>query len=67
VCRIASLFFLQRPKGSMSGEGLNFNNIKSRAIIKFFFERQEAEGNSGHSDRNIKGDIHHLKPPSKTG
>jgi hypothetical protein len=52
----------------MSSEGRNFKNIKSRAVIKFFFfERQEAEGNSGNSDRNVKGYIPHGKPPSKTG
>jgi len=32
----------------------DFNNIETRAIIKFFFPaRQGAEGNSRHSDRNI--------------
>jgi hypothetical protein len=32
----------------------HFNNIETRAVIKFFFPaRQGAEGNSRHSDRNI--------------
>ena len=32
----------------------NFNNIETRAVIKFFPPaRQGAEGNSRHSDRNI--------------
>jgi len=37
MCRIASLFLLQRLKGSMSGEVRDFNNIGTRAIIKGFF------------------------------
>jgi len=56
MCRIASIFFLQRLKGSMSGLAHDFNNIETRAVIKFFFPtRQGAEGNSRHSDRNITG------------
>jgi len=32
----------------------DFNNIETRAIIKYFFlARQGAKGNSRHSDRNI--------------
>ena len=32
----------------------DFNNIETRAIIKFFFSaRQVADGKSRHSDRNI--------------
>ena len=57
MCRIASLFLLQRLKGSMSGDASDFNNIETRAVITFFFfpARQDAEGNSCHSDRNIRG------------
>ena len=53
--RIASLFLLQRLKGSMSGDVRDFNNIETRAVIKFFFfpATQGAEGNSHHSERNI--------------
>jgi len=35
--RIASLFLLQRLKGSMSGDTRDFNNIETRAVNKFFF------------------------------
>jgi hypothetical protein len=56
MCRIASLFLLQRLKGSISGDARDFNNIEKRAIIKFFFPSwQGAEGNAHHSDRNIRG------------
>jgi len=58
MCRIASLFLLQRLKGSMSGNARDFNNIKTQAFIKFFSfppARQGAEGNSRHSNRNIRG------------
>jgi len=37
MCQIASLFLLQRLKGSMSGNARDFNNIKMRAVNKFFF------------------------------
>ena len=37
MCRIASLFVLQRLKGSMSGDACNFNNIEMCAVISFFF------------------------------
>ena len=36
MCRIASLFLLQRLKGSMSGDARDFNNMETRAV-KFFF------------------------------
>ena len=36
MCRIASLFLLQRLKGSMSGDARDFNNVETRAV-KFFF------------------------------
>jgi len=36
MCRIASLFLLQRLKGSMAGIVSDFNNIETRAVIKFF-------------------------------
>ena len=56
MCRIASLFMLQRLKGSMSGNARDFNNIRSELSSSFFFlARQGAEGNARHSDRNIKG------------
>ena len=37
MCRIASLFLLQRLKGSVSGDASDINNIETRAVIKFFF------------------------------
>jgi len=47
----------------MSGDARDFNNIEMRAVIKFFFPaRQGTEGNSCHSDRNIRGTctiVHH--------
>ena len=54
--QVASLCLLQRLKGSMSGDARDFNNIETRAVVKFFFPaRQGSEGNSHHSDRNIRG------------
>jgi len=55
MCRIASLFLLQGLKRSMSGDAHDFNNMETRADIKFFSARQEAEGNSRHSVRNSRG------------
>ena len=37
MCRIARLFLLQRPKGSMAGDGRDFNNMETRGVIRFFF------------------------------
>jgi len=55
MCRTASLFLLQRLKGSMSGNARDFSNMVTRAVIKFFFPaRQGAELNSRHSERNIR-------------
>ena len=55
MCLIASLFLLQRLKGSMTGDARDFNNIQTRAIIKFFLPaRQGAERNSRNSERNIR-------------
>ena len=42
MCRIASLFLLQRLKGSMSGDARDFNNIETQAVIKFFFLQGKA-------------------------
>jgi len=41
----------------MSGDSRDFNNIETSAVIKIFFfpARQDAEGISSHSDRNISG------------
>ena len=40
MCRIASLFLLQRLKGSMSGDARDINNIETRAVFKLFFFMQ---------------------------
>jgi len=56
MCRMASPFLLQRLKGSMSGDARDFNNMEPRAVKLFsFLARQGAEGNSRHSDRNVRG------------
>jgi len=55
MCRIASFFLLVRLKGSISDDNRDFNNIETRAVINFFPARQGIEGNSRHSNRNIKG------------
>ena len=36
MCRISSLFLLQRLKGRMSGDARDYNNIETPAVIKFF-------------------------------
>ena len=42
MCRISSLFLLQRLKGSMSGDARDFSNIETRVVIKFFFPQVKA-------------------------
>jgi len=42
MCRIASLFLLQRLKRSMSGDARDSNNMESRAVISFFFLQGKA-------------------------
>ena len=42
MCQIASLFLLQRLKGSISGDARDFKNIETRAVIKFFFLQGKA-------------------------
>ena len=37
MCRIASLFLLQRLKGSMSDDARDFNNMETRGDIQLFF------------------------------
>jgi len=37
MCQIASLFLLERLKGSMSGYARDFNNVEMWAVVKFFF------------------------------
>ena len=54
MCRIASFFLLHRLKGSMSGDARDFNNIETLAVKFYFLAKQDEEGNSHHSDRNIR-------------
>jgi len=42
MCRIASLFLLQRLKGSMTGNTGDFNNMEMQAVIKFFLLQGKA-------------------------
>ena len=49
MCRIASLFLLQRLKWSMSGDALYFNNIETRVVIKFLFFLQGKTPKEIHS------------------
>ena len=42
MCRIASLSLLQMMKGSMSGNARDFNNMETRAVIKFIFLQGKA-------------------------
>ena len=37
MCRIASLFLLQRLKGSMLDDARDFNNMETLVVIKLFF------------------------------
>ena len=54
--RIASLYLLHRLKESRSVDARDINNIVTGAVVRFFPPaRQGAEGNSRHSDRNIRG------------
>jgi len=41
MCRIASIFLLQRLKGSISGDARDFSNMETRAV-KFFFLQGKA-------------------------
>ena len=42
MCRIASLFLLERLKESVSDDACDFNNIEMRAAIKLFFLQGKA-------------------------
>jgi hypothetical protein len=65
MCRITSLFLLQGLKGSMSGDVCGFNNRDVSCHQVFFSAKQADEGNSRHSDRNLRGTCtiicHHQK------
>ena len=55
MCRIASLFLLQRLKGSMLGDARDLATLRCKLSSSFFPARQGVKGNSHHSDRNIRG------------
>jgi len=42
MSRIASIFLLERLKGSVSGDARDFNNIETRAVIRYFFLQDKA-------------------------
>jgi len=67
MCRIASIFLLQRLKGSMSGDARNFNNIETRAIIKFLFLQAKVPKEIHAILTETWRNMHHSMPPSKTG
>ena len=67
MCRIASLFSLQKLKVSMLGDARDFNNMETRAVINLFSARQGAEGNSRHSDSNIGGIYTNVRHRQKLG
>jgi len=54
MCRIASLFLLQRLKGSMTGDVPISTTSTCELLSSFFSCKQGAKGNSRHSDRNIR-------------
>jgi len=69
VCSCAELqffFLLQRLRGIMSGDAYDFKNMDTRAV-NFFSARQGAEGNSFHSDRNIRGTCNNVCHCQKLG
>ena len=41
MCRIASIFLLQRLNESMSGDARDLNNMETRALIYFFLQGKE--------------------------
>jgi len=49
MCRIARLLLLQRLKGSMPGDARDFNNMGTRAVMKFFFPLQGKAPKENHA------------------
>ena len=43
MCRIASLFLLQKLKGNMSGDERDFNNIETWVPMKSFYLQGKAQ------------------------
>jgi len=67
MCRISSLFLLQRLKGSMSGDARDFNLIEMRAVIKCFFLQGKSPKEIHVILTETQGNMHHRMSPSKTG
>ena len=61
MCRIPSLFLLQRVKGSMSGDARDFNNIETRTVIKFFLQGKALKEIHGILKKH-QGKKHHRMP-----
>ena len=55
MCRIASLFLLQRLKGSMSCDARDFNNIEKRAVIKSSRTYQHPSYSAGRVRKTVIG------------
>ena len=67
MCQIACLLFLQRLKESISGDALDFNNIETQAVKKFYsILLQVAEGIHTILTETLLN-MHHRMLPSKTG
>ena len=71
VCSYAELRVFSSYRGwneAMPGDARDFNNMEScHQVFLSPPTRQGAEGNSRHSDRNIRGNMHRRMPPSNTG
>jgi hypothetical protein len=54
MCWIASIFLLERLKGSMPGDVRDFKNIKTRAVKFFSLQGKERKEIQRHSDINVR-------------
>jgi hypothetical protein len=60
MCRIASLFLLQRVKGSMSGDARDFNNVETRAVTNLsFFLQGKIRKRKNKKETNNKEQTNH--------
>jgi len=50
----------------MSGDVCEFNNIETRAVIKYFFLQGKAPKEIHAILTEILGEMHHCMPPSKS-
>ena len=66
MCRVASLFLLQRLKGNISGDARDLNNMETRAVIKFSLQGKAPK--EIHANlRETLGIMPHRMPQSKVG